>query len=147
VVNTASLAHRGAQMNFDDLQSAQNYRGFEAYSRSKLCNILYTRELARRLSGTGITVNALHPGFVASRFGDQSGGLVSFAFRIAKLFAISPEKGAETIVYLASSPEVAGVSGEYFYRSRPAKPSGEARNGVTAQRLWAVTARLAGIET
>ena len=81
--------------------------GYKAYGRSKLCNILFTRALARRLAGSGVTANCLHPGFVATRFGDQAGGWMSLAIRAAKLFAISPDKGAETIVYLATSPEVA----------------------------------------
>ena len=146
VINTASDAHKGAKLEFDDLQSANNYRGFKVYSRSKLCNILYTRELARRLAGTGITANCLHPGFVASRFGDQSGGLFSYVLRFAKIFAISPEKGADTIVYLASSPEVANVSGGYFDKCCPATPSKEAQDGAAAERLWQETAKLAGIE-
>ena len=146
VVNTASDAHKGASLNFDDLQSANNYSGFKVYGRSKLCNILFTRELARRLAGTGVTANCLHPGFVATRFGDQSGGLLSYGVRVAKAFAISPEKGAETMVYLASSPEVATASGEYFYQCRPATPTKEAQDDAAAQRLWSETARLAGIE-
>ena len=146
VVNTASDAHKGASLNFDDLQSANNYSGFKVYGRSKLCNILFTRELARRLAGTGVTANCLHPGFVATRFGDQSGGLLSYGVRVAKAFAISPEKGAETMVYLASSPEVATASGEYFYQCRPATPTKEAQDDTAAQRLWSETARLAGIE-
>jgi len=147
VVNTASGAHRGARLDFADLQSADGYRGFKAYGRSKLCNILYTLELARRLAGTGVTANSLHPGFVATRFGDQSGGLLSYGFRFAKLFALSLEKGADTIVYLASSPEVATVSGGYFHKCRPATPSKEAQDGATARRLWVETAKLAGLET
>jgi NAD(P)-dependent dehydrogenase (short-subunit alcohol dehydrogenase family) len=146
VVNVASDAHRGAHLDFRDLQSANRYRGLEVYGRSKLCNILFTRELARRLSGTGVTANSLHPGFVATRFGDQSGGLFSLVVRAAKLFAISPENGADTIVYLASSPEVAGVSGEYFYKRRPITPTREARDDDAAAQLWLETARLAGIE-
>lgn len=146
VVNTASDAHNGARIDFDDLQSANGYSGFKVYGRSKLCNILYTRELARRWAGTGITANCLHPGFVATRFGDQSGGLLSYGVRIAKTFAISPQKGADTLVYLASSPEVANVSGGYFYKRRPATPSKEAQDDAAAQRLWLETARLAGIE-
>ena len=146
VVNTASDAHKGAKLDFGDLQSANGYRGFKVYGRSKLCNILYTRELARRLAGTGITANCLHPGFVATRFGDQSGGLLSYGVRIAKTFAISPEKGADTIVYLASSPEVANVSGGYFYQCRLTTPSKEAQDDAAARRLWLETARLAGIE-
>jgi len=146
VVNTASDAHNGAQLDFDDLQSANGYSGFKVYGRSKLCNILYTRELARRWAGTGITANCLHPGFVATRFGDQSGGLLSYGVRIAKTFAISPQKGADTLVYVASSPEVANVSGGYFYKCRPTTPSKEAQDDAAAQRLWVETARLAGIE-
>jgi NAD(P)-dependent dehydrogenase (short-subunit alcohol dehydrogenase family) len=146
VVNTASDAHKGTRLDFDDLQSAKGYRGFTVYGRSKLCNILYTRELVSRSASTGIVANCLHPGFVATRFGDQSGGPLSYGVRIAKTFAISPEKGAETIVYLASSPEVANVSGGYFYKCRPATPSPEAQDDAAANRLWLETARLAGIE-
>jgi NAD(P)-dependent dehydrogenase (short-subunit alcohol dehydrogenase family) len=147
VINTASDAHRGATLAFDDLQSARGYSGFKVYGRSKLCNILYTRELARRLAGTGVTANSLHPGFVATRFGDQSGGLLSYAVRAAKLFAaISPEKGAQTLVYLASSPEVAAISGGYFYKCKLAQPTREAQDDAAARRLWSETERLAGIE-
>jgi len=147
VVNTASAAHNRAQLDFDDLQSAHGYRGFKVYGRSKLCNILYTRELARRWAGTGVTVNSLHPGFVATRFADQSGGLFSYVVRVAKLFAISQEKGADTIVYLASSLEVAHVSGGYFYKCRPAMPSKEAQDAAAANRLWQESTRLGGIES
>jgi len=147
VVNTSSNAHTRARLDFDDLQSAHGYRGFKVYGRSKLCNILYTRELARRWAGTGITANSLHPGFVATRFGDQSGGLFSYVVRMAKMFAISPEKGADTIVYLASSPEVARVSGAYFYKCRPATPSKEAQDDAAARRLWLESARLGGLES
>ena len=141
-----------------DLQSAKAFRGrnflkrlhsggpgFKAYGRSKLCNILFTRELARRLAGTGVTANCLHPGFVATRFSDQSGGLISFPYRIAKRFALSPQQGAETLTYLASSPEVAGVTGEYFHKCRPIKPSPAAQDDAMAQRLWEESARLADL--
>jgi NAD(P)-dependent dehydrogenase (short-subunit alcohol dehydrogenase family) len=101
IINTASAAHQSATLDFDDLQSAKSFGAMKAYGRSKLCNILFTRELARRLHGTGVTANCLHPGFVATRFGDQSGGLVSRLVWLAKFFAISPAKGAETIIYLA----------------------------------------------
>lgn len=147
VVNTSSDAHNGARLDFGDLQSAKGYRGLKVYGRSKLCNVLYTRELARRSAGTGITANCLHPGFVATRFGDRSGGLLSYAVRVAKTFAISAEKGADTLVYLASSPEVATVSGAYFYKCRPAIPSAEANDDAAAERLWSESARLAGIES
>ena len=147
VINTASDAHRGATLAFEDLQAAQGYSGYKVYGRSKLCNILYTRELARRWTGTGVTANSLHPGFVATRFGDQSGGLFSYVVRVAKLVAaISPEKGAETLVYLASSPEVATITGGYFYKCKLARPTREAQDDTAARRLWSETERLAGIE-
>lgn len=146
VVNTSSDAHRRGRLDFDDLQSAKDYSGFSVYGRSKLCNILYTRELARRTAGTGVTANCLHPGFVDTRFGDESGGAFSYVVRVAKMAAISPEKGAETIVYLASSPDVASVSGSYFYQCRPAKPTRAAQDEDAARRLWSESAKLAGLE-
>ena len=147
VVNTASDAHKRANLDLDDLQSANGYSGFKAYGRSKLANILFTRDLARRLAGTGVTANCLHPGFVATRFGDQSGGFVSYAIRFwKKMFAISSEEGAETLVHLASAPEVANVSGAYFYKCRPATPTKEAQDDAAAQRLWIESAKLAGLE-
>jgi NAD(P)-dependent dehydrogenase (short-subunit alcohol dehydrogenase family) len=157
IVNTASDAHEPFTLDFDDLQSEQAYQGdfwqwiryggpaFKVYGRSKLCNILFTRELSRRLAGTGVTANSLHPGFVATRFGDQTGGLLSFGIRVAKRFALTPEQGAETLVYLASSPEVTAVTGEYFHKCRPATPSPEARDHAKAKRLWKETADLARI--
>lgn len=146
VINTASDAHRGAKVDFNDLQSASGYSGFKIYGRSKLYNILYTRALARRLAGTGVTANCLHPGFVATRFGDQSGGLGAHLVRLAKVLAISPEKGAETIVHLAVSEDVAKVSGSYFYKCRPATPTREAQDDAAAEQLWLESARLAAIE-
>lgn len=146
VVNTASDAHEGAKLDFNDLQSANGYRGFKVYSRSKLCNILFTRELARRLQRTRATANSLHPGFVNTRFGDESGGMLSVGVRIAKNFAISVDKGAETMVYLASSNEVANVSGTYFYKCKAATPSKEAQDDqAAAARLWEESERIAGI--
>jgi NAD(P)-dependent dehydrogenase (short-subunit alcohol dehydrogenase family) len=158
VLNTASDAHQAATLDFNDLESTEAYRGsflewlryggpgFKVYGRSKLCNIFFTRELARRLAGTGVTANCLHPGFVATRFGDQTGGLISFGIRIGKRFALSPQLGAETLVYLASSPDVNRVTGEYFYKCHPITPSREALDDAVAQRLWAETARLAHLE-
>ncbi len=105
---------------------------------------MWTREFARRWAGRGVTVNCFHPGFVATRYGDESGGLLSYAVRFAKLFAISPEEGARTLVYLATSPEVAGVSGGYFVKCRLTRPSADAENDEAAGRLWDATARLAG---
>jgi NAD(P)-dependent dehydrogenase (short-subunit alcohol dehydrogenase family) len=143
IVNTASRAHRGETLDFSDLQLEHGYSSRVAYGRSKLANILFTRELARRLSGTGVTANSLHPGFVATRIGDNNGMLFRTGFGIAKLFALSPEKGAETIVYLAASPEVANVSGGYFAECRPATPSAAARDDASALRLWEESSRLA----
>jgi NAD(P)-dependent dehydrogenase (short-subunit alcohol dehydrogenase family) len=147
IINTASAAHQGYTLDLSDLQSAKRYRPMEAYGRSKLCNILYTRELARRLKSAGVSANCLHPGFVATRIGDDSGGLIGRFAWLAKLFAISPERGAETIVYLASSPNVAEVAGEYFYQCRPVKPSPAAQDGNTASLLWERSAALAGFKT
>ncbi len=146
IVNTASAAHRGRRLDWDDLQSIKSFSAVKAYGRSKLCNILFTRELARRWAGTGVTVNCLHPGFVATRFGDSGGRWLSRLVDVAKVFAISPEQGAETLVYLASSADVANVSGEYFYQCRPATPTPAARDDAAAARLWAESAKLAGME-
>ncbi len=145
VVNTSSDAHKGNTLDFNDLQSSNGYRGFKVYGRSKLCNILYTSELARRWAGTGVTANCLHPGFVDTRFGDKSGGMFGVVIKVAKLFAISQEKGAETIVYLASSGDVANTTGKYFYKCREATPTKEARDDGAAKKLWEESARLAGI--
>jgi len=146
VVSTASDAHRGQQLDFSDLQAAKSYRGFAVYGRSKLANILFTRELARRLAGSGVTANCLHPGFVATRFGDNNGGLMRTGISLAKLIAaVKPETGAETIVYLASSPEVADTSGLYFYKCRPGTPTAAAQDDGAARRLWEVSENIAGL--
>jgi NAD(P)-dependent dehydrogenase (short-subunit alcohol dehydrogenase family) len=145
IVSTASDAHNGAKLDFSDLQSGRHYSGFGVYGRSKLCNILFTRELARRLRGTGITANCFHPGFVATRFGNQSGGALSLGIRAAKTFALTPEQGAQTMVYLASSPDVAETSGGYFVKCNPATPTREAQNDADAKRLWDIPAELSGV--
>jgi NAD(P)-dependent dehydrogenase (short-subunit alcohol dehydrogenase family) len=145
IVSVASGAHRGAKLDFDDLQSRRGYTGFPVYSKSKLCNILFNHELARRVP-RGVTANCLHPGFVATRFGDNSGGLMRTLLKVAKpIGAISPEEGARTIVYLASSPEVVGVTGEYFYKCRPQAPTKEAQNDADAAKLWQVSEGIAGL--
>jgi len=146
IINTASAAHQGATLDFDDLQSAKSFGAVKTYGRSKLCNILFTRELARRLRDTGVTANCLHPGFVATRFADQSGGLISHFAWLAKFFAISPAEGAKTIIYLASSADVAEMTGEYFYKCLPIIPSSAALNDRSALLLWQRSAALAGMK-
>jgi NAD(P)-dependent dehydrogenase (short-subunit alcohol dehydrogenase family) len=144
IVSVASNAHRGATLDFANLQNKHGYSGFAVYSKSKLCNILFTRELARRIKDSGVTANCLHPGFVATRFGDQSGGLMRAAIAIAKpIGAISPEDGAKTMIYLATSPDVAGTSGEYFNKCRIEAPTRAAQNDADARKLWDVSAALA----
>jgi NAD(P)-dependent dehydrogenase (short-subunit alcohol dehydrogenase family) len=146
IVNTASAAHENAAIDFANLQMAKGYRAQTAYGRSKLANILFTRALARRLAGTGVTANCLHPGFVATEFGRDDNGLFGYAVRIAMLlFADKPEGGADTIVHLAASPDVAATSGAYFYASRQVEPSAAAQDDTAAERLWQESARIAGI--
>jgi NAD(P)-dependent dehydrogenase (short-subunit alcohol dehydrogenase family) len=146
IVVVASGAHRRARLDFDDLQMARRFDGRTAYSRSKLCNILFTRELARRLAGTGVTANCLHPGFVATGFGDNTDGLFRAVLSLAKrLIAIAPVRGAETVVYLATSPDVASVSGLYFGECRAQTPSAAAQDDGAALRLWNESARIAGL--
>jgi NAD(P)-dependent dehydrogenase (short-subunit alcohol dehydrogenase family) len=147
VVVVSSHAHKGARrgLDFDDLQTEHNYKWMGVYNKSKLANIYFARELARRLDGTGVTVNALHPGFVRSEFGrgGDLGGIYGWGIKyLASPFAISPEKGARTTVYLASSPEVADVSGGYFYKSKPSNPSAVAQDDEAASRLWDASEKL-----
>jgi NAD(P)-dependent dehydrogenase (short-subunit alcohol dehydrogenase family) len=143
IVSTSSTAHQGASLDFNDLQSAKGYGGLKVYGRSKLANILFTRELARRLAGTGVTANCLHPGVVATRFGESSGGFAGLLIPVLRPFFLRPEKGADTIVYLASSPEVAKTSGAYFVKRRIAEPSSAARDDASAKTLWEASERLA----
>jgi NAD(P)-dependent dehydrogenase (short-subunit alcohol dehydrogenase family) len=146
VVNTASDAHKRAALDFSDLQMVRSYNFRTAYNRSKLCNILFTRELARRLAGTGVTANSLHPGFVSTGLGQRDNVLLAVLVRVAMALRAEPaERGAETIVYLASSPDVANVTGQYFTNCRLATPTREAQDDASARRLWAESARLAGI--
>ena len=145
VVSTASRAHLGHSLDFDDLQLAKGYSLTRAYGRSKLANILITCELARRLVGSGVTANCLHPGFVATGLGQRRGGIFAFTVRSFMLLAGPPEPGAETIVRLASSPDVADVTGEYFVPvGRRAEPSPAARDDLAARRLWDESERIAG---
>lgn len=143
IVNTASNAHRNGHIDFDDLQSTRRYLAFAVYGTSKLCNILFTRELARRVAGRGIIANSFTPGFVATRFGDQAGGLYAAGVRVAKLFAATPEKGAETLVYLAASPTAANINGQFLQNCRPGSLTAEAQDDAVAQRLWRESERIA----
>jgi NAD(P)-dependent dehydrogenase (short-subunit alcohol dehydrogenase family) len=143
IVNTASGAHRGHSLDFDDLQMERRYRALTAYGRSKLANILFTRELARRLAGTGVTANCLHPGFVATGLGQRGAGFFGTMVRLAMVFAGDPERGAKTIVHLAASPDTATATGGYYVDCRTAQPSRAARDDAAAQRLWEESLRLA----
>lgn len=143
VVSTASVAHRGAKLDFDDLQMERGWSAFGAYGRAKLANILFTRALARRLEASGATANCFHPGAVASRFGDNAGPVAKAAKTLFRRAMVSPEQGAQTLIWLASSPHVTGVSGRYFARRAQATPSAAARDDTAAERLWAESARMA----
>ncbi len=148
IVNVSSDAHNGSRINFDDLQGEKTYSPWGAYGQSKLANILFTVELARQLEGTGITVNCLHPGFVNSRFG-RDGDINRFSTAMlavmARLFALTPEQGADTVVYLASSPDVANITGKYFVARKEKTPSKEATDPETAEQLWQVSEVLTGL--
>jgi NAD(P)-dependent dehydrogenase (short-subunit alcohol dehydrogenase family) len=145
VVNVSSDAHRGAQMRFADPQGEHRYSSWRAYSQSKLANLLFTYELARRLEGTGVTANAVHPGFVATGFGGNHRGLVGLVIRVAKLAALSPQQGAETLIYLATSPEVEGITGKYFVRKHAVQSSSASYDQAAARRLWQLSAELTGL--
>jgi NAD(P)-dependent dehydrogenase (short-subunit alcohol dehydrogenase family) len=139
VVNVASAAHRGARLDFEDLQGEKHYSVYGPYGRSKLALILETYEFARRLAGTRVTVNALHPGFVASRFGQNNPrGVGSVIHVLSMLFGIRPERGARTSLFLASDPSVAEVTGKYFARQRETSSSPASYDTAAAGRLWDV---------
>jgi NAD(P)-dependent dehydrogenase (short-subunit alcohol dehydrogenase family) len=146
IVNVASAAHRGAHIDFDDLQGERSYAAWRAYGRAKLANIMFTYALARRLKGTDVTANALHPGFVASNFGGDAGGLMGVLFGVAKkLGAVTVDDGAKTPVYLCASPEIAGVSGQYFDRCKAVASSAASMDITAQERLWTISERLTGI--
>ncbi len=145
IVNVSSESHRGSTIHFDDLVFENRpYWGLAAYGESKLANLLFTYELDRRLTHEGITVNALHPGFVNTHIGKQYPLLRPMMNLLHTLFAKSPEEGAETSVYLASSPDVAGVSGQYFIDKEPVRSSTASYVGADAQRLWEVSEAMTG---
>ncbi len=149
IVNVASTAHNAARkgMPFDDLQSEKKYATMRVYGQSKLANILFTLELARRLEGSGVTANSLHPGTVRTGYGadGDARGLLAFGIKIASPFFLSPAKGARTSVYLASDPAVAGVSGQYFVKCKAKQPKRWARDPEAARRLWQVSEDLVGL--
>jgi len=145
IVNVSSVAHYYGHINFDDLQMERGYAVMKAYSQAKLAQVLFTHELAMRLEGTGVTVNALHPGAVATNIWGASLGPLSFVGKATRLFLISPERGAETPVYLASSPEVEGVTGKYFDDTLERRSSAESYDQEVAQRLWKTSAALVGL--
>lgn len=149
IVVLSSDAHRGVLrgLDFDDLHARRSYSGAGAYFKSKLANLLFTLELAERLRDSGVTVNAVHPGLVASEFGgaDDVRGLFGLAVKAGQLFAISPARGARTSVYVASSPAVEGVTGKYFVRSKAVRPSRLAQDKQAALRLWELSEQLTGV--
>ena len=143
IINVSSASHRGATINFDDLHGNDAYRGMAAYGQSKLANVLFTYELARRLEGTGVTANSLHPGVVMTNFGHNNTGIFGSLFgvfhAVARPFLLTPERGAETSIYLASSPEVEGVTGKYFVKKRPVESNKVSHDIEVAKRLWQVS--------
>ena len=148
IVVVSSDAHYGGKINFDDLNLKDDYSSFKAYGQSKLMNVMFTYELARRLEGTGVTVNALHPGGVATNFGATNNNLNWFFRAVKRLtnpFLISEMDGAQTSIYLASSPEVEGITGQYFAKSKAKKSSGLSYDVDVQKRLWAVSEGLLGI--
>lgn len=145
IVNVSSNSHERAQLDFDDLQVRGRYWGFGAYARSKLANILFSYELARRLEGTGVTVNALHPGLVGTNFLANNGTLGRFLKMLVFIKGMSPERGARTSVYVATSLEVETVTGRYFFKEREVPSSSNSYDEDAARRLWQLSAELTGL--
>lgn len=145
IVNVSSRMHDGAKIDFEDLHNEKNYQGMKAYGRSKLGNIMFTYELARRLKDTQVTVNCLHPGGVATGIGGKSGFLVKLLWALGSIFMKSPADGAKTSIYLASSPEVEGVSGEYFVNEKYIRSSKESYDEEMQARLWDISLELTGL--
>ena len=143
IINVASGAHRGVDINFDDIEMVTNYNGWISYKKSKLCNILFTKKLSELALKNNITVNCLHPGFVKTGFGKNNTGVIGLIIKsLMTLFAIRVEEGAETIIYLATSDNVKNISGEYFYESKVNKPSNFAENNKSADNLWDLSIKL-----
>ena len=144
IVNVSSGAHEGASLDFDNLQSQKHFTAMQAYGQSKLANVLFTYELARRLEGTRVTANVLHPGFIATGFARNNGPVFDLAMRFIGLFIRKPDQGAQTSIYLASSPEVEGVSGKYFVDCQEARSSPLSYDRLLAEKLWQVSLELTG---
>lgn len=145
VVNVSSALYARGALDFEDLQMEKRFDGFKAYARSKMCNVLFTRELARRLEGRGVTVNALHPGVVNTNLGDESTGLLKVGMKLVKPLLTSPAKGARTSIHLAASHDVATVSGAYFVKCTERPVTRYARKAENARLLWTVSERLSGL--
>jgi len=144
IVNVASAAHYRGHIDFDDVEGARRYRAMGAYAQAKLGNVLFTYALARRLRGSGITVNAVHPGVVNTGFAKNTGGLLGAAWALMRPFLITPEKGARTSLRVASDPGLDGVTGRYFSHGRPKVSSAESRDEAVQERLWALSLRQVG---
>ena len=144
IVTVASGAAPGAIIDFDDLQMSRGWSIMGVYGRSKLANVMFTYELARRLEGSGVTSNCLHPGFVGSRIANK-GGLIDLLWALVKPFALSQAQGAETLVYAASAPEIAGITGKYFYKKKPMATNALSYDVAACQRLWRLSAEMVGI--
>ena len=144
IVNVSSEAHFSGHMNFNDLQEENGYSAMKSYCQSKLAQVLFTYELAERLKGTGVTVNCVHPGAVRTNWGDEAGAL-GIGIRIARPFMLSPEKGAETPVYVATSPDLEGVSAKYFSKKKDTKSSKESYVAGERKKLWDVSMKLSGL--
>ncbi|HET6577890.1 MAG TPA: SDR family oxidoreductase [Gemmatimonadales bacterium] len=145
VINVSSGAHQGGTIDFGDLQSERRYDPVRVYGRTKLANVLFTYELARRLQGTGVTANCLHPGVIATRLLADYMNVPLIGGAIARTFGGSPESGSETSVYLAAAPEVEGVTGKYFVERREARSSRASYDEASQRRLWEVSAQLAAL--
>jgi NAD(P)-dependent dehydrogenase (short-subunit alcohol dehydrogenase family) len=145
IVNVSSRAHTRTTLDFDDLNAEKSFDGWQAYCRSKLCNVLFNQELARRLEGTGVTANALHPGMVATGFGRETSGLWGALLKVGRFVMTTPEKGARTQVWLATAPEVAGMSGRYFIDCKAVATSRAGADPVAAARLWGASAKMVGL--
>ncbi len=145
VITVSSEAERWGNIDLDDLQSKKSYRGFPVYGMTKLANIMFTYELAERLEGTGVTATCMHPGAVNTRFGTNNRGPMTLLFRFFKPFMRTPEQGADTVIWLAASPEVEGLSGRYYADRKPLEPKKIANDPAARRRLWEESERLTGL--